>query len=819
MLPHSISSAEQQRMGQPMNGPPPNYANAGLQNHQPQLPPGHASGQSGIDFVGPVLRRKFFVGFLAIVGAALGFLAYSKSDAIYESTVRLMITSQAPPSIVNGESLVQRVAIAKHEKLISSQLILTRAIAEGNFANLATMKDLEPGTSLVKTLKEGVLKVNSSHDEDDTLVLRAQGKHSEDLPTILNFVVQSFKDEIAKDSKASGQESVELVSKLRDQLRTEKQASEEQYLTILKRLNLPNVEQNGILVNPYSEELDRVSRSRTETITTLRDVSDRLELANKAAASDEPSQATYLVAEAKKFLGVAIETVETIEDDRKGSGRQYLGSQYTQRIFALEREISELTIRRETNSRSFASGHPVIIGLDSQIASAKQQLLETAAQLQKMDQQVGLTDQDQDLVSEKLEKRNRQWIEIYQASLLAEKERLSKKLGQLDQDFSSIEALARSVSSDFLELNVLQSRIAEKQKGIDEVLSRLSEINVVSNNFNDTKVRIIDEANIGEKIAPSLLKHLAIGLFLGGLLGVGLAVLIDRSDMTYRNPGEIYERLKVPVISKIPAIRGNKKSINGKGSSPALVALHRPTSAVAEAIRAARTALFFTAQNEGAKVFLLTSPSPGDGKSTTCANLAISIAQAGKKVVLLDADFRRPRVHSYFGEGIEPGVLQAVSGSLELEDCFQASEQENLTLLTSGGRPKNPGEIVTSYEFGQMIQFLREKFDVVLIDSPPLLPVADAATISSLVDGVYMVMRIRKGVVVTSSKAKEKLDMVSARLLGVIVNGIDDNPHYNEYGSYGYGYGYSGYGSYGYGNGRYYESRNSKYQEKIAMKD
>ena len=208
-------------------------------------------------------------------------------------------------------------------------------------------------------------------------------------------------------------------------------------------------------------------------------------------------------------------------------------------------------------------------------------------------------------------------------------------------------------------------------------------------------------------------------------------------------------------------------------------------------------------------VFLFTSPSPGDGKSTMTCNLAISLAQAGKRVLLIDADYRRPRVHQNFGISIEPGFCDSLEGT-PLEECIRPSEiVPQLDLLTTGGRPKDPGEIVSSHSFHLMLEQVREKYDYVLVDSPPLLPVADAASISAHVDGVILVLRIRRGVMVASQRAKEQLELVNARILGVIVNGLDQNPYYSDYGYYS---------SYGYqkGYGRYHDSQNVLYQEATA---
>jgi capsular exopolysaccharide synthesis family protein len=256
------------------------------------------------------------------------------------------------------------------------------------------------------------------------------------------------------------------------------------------------------------------------------------------------------------------------------------------------------------------------------------------------------------------------------------------------------------------------------------------------------------------------------------------------------------------VVGKIPRIRTRGlKPVKGNAE---LITSHKPSSSEAEAFRDVRTGLFFRSANEDIKTILFTSPSPGDGKSTTAANLAISIAQAGKEVVLVDADFRRPRVDRYFGEELEGGMVDVMSGEMEIADVIKPTElQTGLSLVTAGGHPKNPGELVTSAMFRDLIATLREQFDYVIIDSPPVLPVSDSVSIASLVDGVYLVTRIRKGVKLTAKKAKDSLDSVEARWMGLIVNDVDQNPYYNEY---GYQYGsYAYYGSKSYRT--YYEDR------------
>jgi len=301
---------------------------------------------------------------------------------------------------------------------------------------------------------------------------------------------------------------------------------------------------------------------------------------------------------------------------------------------------------------------------------------------------------------------------------------------------------------------------------------------------------------------------LAFSMMIAGVLGVGLAILVDHSDLAFRTPIQIHEKLRIPVICKISKLPRVKTEPGFKGS-PMLISALKPSSVAAEAFRSGRTALMFASAKINGNLFLFTSPSPGDGKSTMTANFAVSLAQAGKSVLLIDADFRRPRVHHFFGFDIKPGFCDVLEGK-PLEECIRPSGLvPHLSVLTTGGRPKDPGEIVTSQSFHKLLEEVREKYDYVLIDSPPLLPVADAASMSTLVDGVILVLRIRRGVMVASHRAKEQLDLVNARVLGVIVNGLDQNPYYTDYGYY------SAYG-YQKGYGRYYDSQNVLYQETVG---
>lgn len=794
-------------------------------------PAGSAANQSLLD---GILRRKTIVVVLGLVGLLLGYLYYTQQENVYQSTMALMVWNQSPPRGMDGDYVQQKVSTEKHLNLFTSQIVLRKAIEMEDGA-LKKLPSLSAVASPVDYLRSH-LKAQGTGEKDDTLIVSMTGKHPEDLPMILNSVATAYETVLAEDSASVGKESIELLEELRTRLMNEKQQAEDRRLVLMNAgvsTNLPDGEgteavgqigfdEDGNVINPHAKRLAELKLQRQTLTQELRDIKETLSLLEQAA-QDPTKEAFQLAAiEARQALDAYQERFrpDINVNNRNDQGLRRL-EQAEERIYEVETQLAQLQLRRKNLLRTYGEKHRVIVELDGNIDLWESTLTELkqdrqtlvaeveAAEAKEAAEEAGLAS-----VEDTKRKDDQKWIQLYDADL---KTKQAQKLALLDEvvnEYRLVEAAANISAKTVSELGILNKQIEEKREAIRMAMDQLAGMNLVNTNYDVTRVSKINEPGIGYKIAPSLPKSLGLGALLGALVGCGLAILIDRSDMTYRSPTEIFERLKVPVISKVPPIKLARRQKDGE-MSPAMVAIHRPTATASEAIRAARTAIFFAAQQDGSRVFLLTSPSPGDGKSTVTANLAISIAQAGKTVCLVDADLRRPRIHTYFGDAIDPGMMQVLAGTMELDDAFRTSDVEKLSRLTAGGRPKNPGEVVTSREFADLLDTLREQFDFVLIDSPPLLPVSDAAAISSLVDGVYLVMRIRKGVVLTSTKAKEKLDMVNANLMGVIVNGVDDNPHYNEYGSYAYDYGYGMGSQYG----RYYEARNSRYQEKIASVD
>ncbi len=319
------------------------------------------------------------------------------------------------------------------------------------------------------------------------------------------------------------------------------------------------------------------------------------------------------------------------------------------------------------------------------------------------------------------------------------------------------------------------------------------------------KVRIVDPARPPRyPVKPKKKLNLMLAAIIGLMLGVGIAFVIEYMDNSIRSPEEV-ERMGLPLLGTIPVIaeeeedgsRNNGRlrlrpgSANGDDEaqqlSRRLVAHFRPKSPISEAYRTIRTNIQYSRADDPIRSLLITSPGPGEGKSTTAANLAITFAQLGYKTLLVDADLRRPVMHRVFGLDRNKGLTNCLVGREQLESVVNSTEIENLFVLTCGPLPPNPSEMLGSEAMKRLLSEASQKFEAVVLDSPPVLAVTDAAVMSTETDGTVLVVRAGKTDRQATVRAHESLRKVGAHVLGGLLNGVRVE---NLYGSYYYYYHY-----------------------------
>ncbi|HEY9724310.1 MAG TPA: polysaccharide biosynthesis tyrosine autokinase [Oscillatoriaceae cyanobacterium] len=276
-------------------------------------------------------------------------------------------------------------------------------------------------------------------------------------------------------------------------------------------------------------------------------------------------------------------------------------------------------------------------------------------------------------------------------------------------------------------------------------------------------VRMIENAGLpGKPVAPILPLNLAIGLVLGLVLGGGLVLLQEQLDDTIQSVEDLEDALKLPVLGIVPWIRSN--------AAHRLVMVAAPQTPAAEAYRSLRTNLRFQCA-EALRALAVSSVAPGEGKSTTVANLAVAFAQTGKRVLVVDADMRNPNVHRLFGLDNGQGLSNVLQGSLGVQDAIQAVS-EYLAVLPAGPTPVNPSELLDSSAVARRVDALETRYDMVLYDTPPLLPVTDAALLATKLQGVLLVAGVNRATAKALRHAHKSLRAARVSVLATLLSGL-----------------------------------------------
>jgi capsular exopolysaccharide synthesis family protein len=278
-------------------------------------------------------------------------------------------------------------------------------------------------------------------------------------------------------------------------------------------------------------------------------------------------------------------------------------------------------------------------------------------------------------------------------------------------------------------------------------------------------VKIVAEPRLADApVSPQPVRNVGLAIALGLIVGVGAAALRESMDTTVRSPEALTAAAEAPMLGAIP--------YDGRATKEPLITQGSAQSARAEAMRQLRTNLQFVNVDRPLRSVVVTSALPGEGKSTTVCNLSIAFAEAGKRVIVIDADLRRPKIAEYLGLEGAVGLTNVLAGQAHVRDVVQPWGNSGLWVLPSGTVPPNPSEMLGSGNMADLLTALGGAFDVIVIDTPPLLPVTDAAVMSTVADGCLLVSRFAKTTVAQAGAAAAALTAVGAKLHGCILNMI-----------------------------------------------
>lgn len=348
---------------------------------------------------------------------------------------------------------------------------------------------------------------------------------------------------------------------------------------------------------------------------------------------------------------------------------------------------------------------------------------------------------------------------------------------------------ALEVNRKGIDFSVLKREVETNQQLYKELLTRNKQTGLESE-LKTTNIRIVEKAETPRApVSPRRTRNYQLAVLIGLALGIGLTVFFEHMDNTLKTPEDVKEHLGLPFLGMVPDV--GVKTANA-ASRPSPLILKNPQSAVAEAYRVLRTNLIFSSAETSGRALVITSANPGEGKTTTVANLASSLALNGARVLAVDADLRRPTMHQHFGIPKTPGLSDLIVGKCQASEAIQTTRFKGLQVLPCGYVPPNPAELLGSAAMKQVVDALRSHYDWVLIDTPPILAMADTPVLCPLVEGVILVIGAEVSGRPAIQRAVDQITSVGGKVLGVVLNKVDLERNSYYYGQY-YGEYYRSY--------------------------
>lgn len=711
-----------------------------------------------------LIKRKFrLINFFVLLGIAAALVYYFKSPKLYMSTARIEVDEKSAPSINSNDNdmFASESPLERYLVKLKSTQILQPAVEQGGFEKLKTFEETEDIVAYLRENKSALIaKPADTKSNSGVIKLSFEGPNPDDCQKVLESVIESFEADILKTTKLIGGQSAELFAQWHQNSSVELAQVEKDIQELISRPELLTIE--GRVVNPHQMQLTMMQND----LHDLRRERTRLQARVETVKQD--------IAAGKNIDNLVVEMLRDQADKSFGA------------YVATHDEFLTLKVKEQELLSQFAEDHPDVKNIRKQIEMVDRMRMQELSALRANKGPGGEVDgaPDQNSI-----------VADFIASMTQKIELLNSEEKGLQESISKEQAKSSSVAAMVEKLASLQRRRERLESSSAAIMEQIGQIDAYKKHLWRT-VEVLDPPTKAEQSAPSLPISLAAGLFLGSLMGLVFAGLKDMAERTFHSCDEVGDILTTRVmghVTEFPKLRPHKKGVPFANVCPEILTMHQPASQWSESYRAIRTAIFFQAQESGAKLIQISSPIPGDGKSTTISNLAVSIAQSGRRVLLIDCDMRKPVQHRLFGLENKIGISSVISGECEPADAIQVIQPEYLSVVTAGPIPSNPAELLTSARYAAILEHYREQFDFVLIDSPPVLAVTDPSIIAGHVDLMLLVLRIRNGVRTDSVRAKETLDTTGVKLGGIIINRLrrKDQKSYSYSGQYGYKtYGY-----------------------------
>ena len=746
-----------------------------------------------IDPLGMIKRRWRLLAFGMIVGTLLSGLYYKTATRQYRSSIEVLVGQRSSEMTSRGTiggataggQGIGDDQLATHMRLFVARKVLSQAIKMGELTQFRSFKSVQSaGGSMVDHILEHIeVERGGEGSAEDAMVLRVlyRAGDPEESALVLSSIYNSYKAYIDSQDQDSSKLAVELIDAARKTHERELHEADETYRSYVASVAV--LLEGDKVRDVHKERLANMEKELNEVRSSLAESSSRLQVIQSALESDDDAVSADMgqlallsqkeVERLKFFLEMARGGARSEAFQAQQPMRQEVAKAHYNRLL-------DLIQKERALSDSFGPGHPLV-------EAARQ---ETALTRQFIEASTPKT-----IAKEENDLDPTQMVGTYVMLLKNDIAEFQKRKTLLLAESAMEMKAAKGVEADFMKANSLRAKLDRAQARYDQVIVRLQELNL-SRSYAGFSTDLLASAEVAQNpIWPNLPIVLVLGLGLGTGLGIALILAAETFDSTFGSVEDLENTIGASVIAHVPrmALRDlHKAAKRGSLLDPSLVTFHAPRSPEAEIFRVGRTSMMIANRKDSVQTIMVTSPQPGDGKSTTISNMAISFAQTGKKVLLIDADMRRPVVAKLFGLDQEPGLSNYLERESSLEEAISQTEVPNLDVMPNGGPTSEPAELLESQQLMRLFQEATDKYDLVLIDAPPVLAVADPAIVAPYVDSVLLTVRVVKNGRSIVEDAARIFEDIQIEPAAVIVNGVDKNAvrsyQYGGYRQNKYGY-------------------------------
>ncbi|MCB9358197.1 MAG: polysaccharide biosynthesis tyrosine autokinase [Calditrichaeota bacterium] len=701
--------------------------------------------------------RWIIIGCFFAVVAATTYLTY-RMQPLYTAMASVLILDADPvdQAVLGTEQLPYR----KTRNLNETELLRSRRIAEDVLRSLADspyrseleiMRETDSqGRTITFDDRVATLRGNTSVENlKDTDVLRVsmQAHSAFEAAFLANAIAEEYYRYKLRSARGEVSEIRQFLEQQLEVVRDQLSQSEE--------LERAYKESRGVAA------LDEESKNLVSQSADMHALYNQTE----SDLNAELRRMDYLKRQLEDVRGALVEDISNISSPI---------------IETLQREIADKQTRLAALVSNPGPGTDVTIqALENEIETIKGKLVEEVRKIAGSGGSFEPLRTSQELFDNILKSE----VEI--KALTARAEALREVISNIDYELEQLP-----------EKTLVLARLTRDRKLNEElylILNEKYEESRISEAAKSAGVEIVDTAKPPEfPLKPRKKLNILFGMLFGLALGVGITLLIDLLDDTIKTPEEL-ERVALTPLGTIPIVNiediRRRLKRQGKELTPAdearieskMITKFSPKSPISEAYRSLRTNIQFSDIDNPKRVILMTSSATKEGKSTTCVNLAITFAQMGSRVLLVDSDLRRPTLHNFFNVDKMYGLSNVLIGSLTLKDVIKRTEVENLDLITAGDIPPNPAEMVASERMKAFLDEARAKYDVVLLDSPPVVAVTDAAILTTRADATIVVVSSGMTGRAELKRAINLIQSVGSHVLGVVLNGLDIKKMYGSY--------------------------------------